>query len=243
MAMTHEKRLEIEALIYKTMDAVDKTHSNSEYYKTLFAKMDDNKFFTFLKRRLPFRFHTQLFKVEPSMSDVFDGFRVLKKPLLEKVNLNYLYKNKDGKAIQSKECLVLYINIKRMKQMRIKKTNTAFSIDNRDMKTGRLLSDDKGGIHSDKEFEANAAIGLENVIIENSRIRADAMKAKIEAYNNINIKGEVSFNDIDVDKTDSLAKNYMNTYLMGCGIMTNMINTDYYTPYTLSEKKSSLREN
>ncbi|MBR1987475.1 MAG: hypothetical protein IKA36_00390 [Clostridia bacterium] len=240
MAITPEKRLEIETLIFKTFDAVDKTKANSQYYHELFAEMSDAQFEKFLRRRLPFRFHTEIFKNEPQMADIFDGFKVLKKPLIEKVKLPYLYQKEDGKVIESKDCLVLYINIKRLKQMLAKKTNTAIEIAKRDMKTGRLLGEDKGGLESDKEFEGAMALGLENTVIENARIRADAMKAKTQSYNNINVKGEVSWKDIDSEKTDSLAKNTFNVYLIGANIHSNLIDEDYYTPHTLERRNKLL---
>lgn len=240
--LTPQLRQQIENVIIKTYDEADKTGANSQYYKELFSKLNDAKFFKLVKQKLPWRFHTEVFKVEPSMSDVFDAFKVLNKPLTEKVKLNYLYKNKDGEAIESKECLVIYINVMRMKQMRIKKTNTAIEIAKRGMHDGRLLSDDKGGLQSNKEFEAAAALGLENTIIENARVKADAMKAKTEAYNNINVKGEVSFEDIDADRTDSIAKNTFNVYLIGCNLHSNLVDQDYYTPHTLNKRKRQMRD-
>ena len=131
---------------------------------------------------------------------------------MERVKLPYLAKDKNGNPIESQECIVGYMNIKRLKQMMAKKTNTAIEITKRDMKTGRLLGEDKGGIESDKEFEGAMALGLENTTIEFSRVKAAAMKAKAEAYNQINVKGEVSFDDIDPEKTDSLSKNTLNVY-------------------------------
>ena len=46
--------------------------------------------------------------------------------------------------------------------MLTKKNNTAIEINNRDMKSGRLLSHDKGGTESNKEFEGalNTAVNL-----------------------------------------------------------------------------------
>lgn len=240
--ITPEKRTAAETLIIKTFDAVDKTGANSQYYKELFAGMSDAQFDRYIRRRLPYRFHTEVFKVEPKMQDVFDGFRVLKKPLLEKVKLPYLYRDSAGNPIESKEALVIYVNIKRMKQMRTKKTNTAIEIDKRDMKTGRLLGEDKGGLQSNKEFEGTAALGLDSTTTEYARVKADAMRAKTEAYNNINVKGEVSFEDISQDKTDSLAKNTFNVYLIGANIHSNLVDEDYYTPYTLNRRKRELRE-
>lgn len=235
--ITKEKRKEIEALIIKTFTALDKSGSNSQYYQNLFSTLSDEKFFKLISGRLPFRLHTAPFVAEPNLSDCKDAMKVLQKPLLEKVNLNYLRKNEKGEAIQSKECLVGYINVKRLKQMMAKKTNAAIEIAKRDMKTGRLLGDDKGGIESDKEFEGAMALNLENVAVEYSRFKAASMEAKAEAYNLINVKGEVSFEEIDTKKSDSIAKNSLNVYLIGANIHSNLVDEMYYTPHTLENRK------
>ena len=128
MAITPSKRKQAEKLIYDTFDAVDKTGTNTEYYKQIFSDMTDDQFYKFAQRRLPYRMIQELFKIEPTMSDIFEAFKVLDKPLIEKLKLPYLYTNKDGVPVESKECLVLYIHLKRMKQMLSKKTNTAMEI-------------------------------------------------------------------------------------------------------------------
>ena len=75
--MTDQTRDKIEALIYKTFDAIDKTGANTQYYREIFANMSNAAFEKFIKRRLPFRVHVDAFKVEPTMNDAFDGFKVL----------------------------------------------------------------------------------------------------------------------------------------------------------------------
>lgn len=235
-----EKRKQCEELIYKTFSAIDPTGANTEYYQKLFSGMSDAQFTKLISGRLPFRYHVSPFNNEPKMPDIINAFKVLDKPLLEKVALPYLAKDNNGKAIESKECLVGYMNIKRLKQMLTKKNNTALEIANRDMKTGRLLGHDKGGLESNKEFEGALALGLENTTAEYARIKAAAMKAKAETYNTINTKGEVSFKDIDTDKTDSIAKNTMNVYLIGANLHSNLIDEDYYTPLSLERKKKRI---
>ena len=237
MAITPNKRKQAEKLIYDTFDALDKTGTNTEHYKQLFAEMSDDQFYKFAQRRLPYRMTQELFKIEPTMSDIFEAFKVLDKPLIEKLKLPYLYKNADGVPIESKECLVLYIHLKRMKQMLSKKTNTAMEIANRDMKTGLLLSDDKGGKESDREFETLAIMNLDYTMDEFIGPKADAMRAKSEMYNTISSKGFVSEKDIRLDKDDSLARNMMNVYLLGCNIHSNLIDEDYMTPLTLKNKQ------
>lgn len=240
-----ETRKQCEKLIYKTFSAIDPTGANTQYYQQLFSDMDDQQFTNLIAGRLPFRYHVAPFDNEPKMPDIFNAFKVLNKPLMEKVKLPYLAKNSNGDPIESKECLVGYLNIKRLKQMLTKKNNTAIEIGKRDMKlTGRLQAEDKGGLESNKEFEGALALGLEYTVDEYSRVKATSMKAKAEAYNTINVKGEVSFDDIDTEKTDSIAKNALNVYLIGANLHSNLIDEQYYNPQTLKRKAKRIeREN
>lgn len=236
--LSTSQRNKIEQIIYDTFDSVDPTHANSDYYKEIFSKMSNDQFYKFLQRRLPFRMHISTFKVEPSMKQIFKAFKVLKKPLIEKVNLNYKFKNKDGVPINTKECLVGYINIKRMKQFLTKKNSVALEIGQRDMKTGLLLNEDKGGKESDREFESLAAYDLNFAMDEFSTIRADAMKAKNEAYNLITTNGILHYDDVTVDKDDSISKNLLSSMLIGANIYSNIVDEDYYTPLTLKNKQA-----
>jgi hypothetical protein len=202
--------------------------------------MSDNDFYKFLQRRLPFRFHTEIFKVEPKMYDIFDAFKLLNKPLLEKVNVPHVFTNDEGIPIQTKECVVVYIHLKRLKQTVAKKTHIAIDIDHRDMRTGLLTKVDKGGKETDREFESLAVMGLEYNMDEFSRSRADALKAVSQMNNVISTKGFVSEKDIDVENDDSLAKNMLNVYLLGAHIMSNLVTEEYMTPYTLRQKKQAI---
>ena len=62
------------------------------------------------------------------MGAIIKGFKVINKPLLEKVKCPYIYVNKDGVPVETKECMVIYINVPRMKQMVIKKNSNAIDI-------------------------------------------------------------------------------------------------------------------
>ena len=233
----NKQRQQAEELIYKVFDTVDKTHTNSDYYKQLFSKMKDNEFEEFCKRRLPFRFHTKAFEVEPKMYDIIDGFKVLNKPLMEKVKLPYVYKNSKGEPIETAECMVVYIHLKRMKQMLTKKNHTSIHTDNRNTKTGLLNGHDKGGKETDREFESLATMGLDYTMDEFARARADAMDAKAQMSSAILSKGYVTDEEIYHNKTDSIAKNLLNSYLIGAHIHSNLIDVNYMTPLTVSKRK------
>lgn len=236
----NKQRQEAETLIYKVMDAADKTKTNSDYYRKLFANMSDDDFLNFCKRRLPFRFHQELFKVEPKMYDITEAFKILNKPLMEKVKLPYVYINKDGEPVETQECLVIYIHLKRMKQMLTKKNSTAINIEKRDMKTGLLTGEDKGGKETDREFESLAIMGLDYTMDEFARPKADAMSAITQMSNAIMSQGYVSEKDLNIPKDDSLAKNLLNAYLIGAHIHSNLVDVDYMTPHTVANKQKKI---
>ena len=235
-----EQRDKAEALIYKVLDTVDKSKTNSDYYRKIFANMTDEDFLKFCKRRLPFRFHQELFTIEPKMHEIFDAFKVLGKPLLERVKLPYVYTNQDGVPVESQEALVIYIHMKRMKQMLTKKNNTAMNIEKRDMKTGLLVGEDKGGKETGREFESLAVMGLEYTMDEFARPKADAMSAMTQMANTIMSKGFVSMDDLQIAKDDSLGKNMLNVYLIGAHIHSNLVDIDYYTPYIARNKQHQI---
>lgn len=230
------KRQKAEELIYKVFDTVDKSGTNSDYYKKIFSNMSDKDFEEFCRRRLPFRFHTKVFDVEPKMHEIMDAFKVLDKPLLEKVKLPYVYINENGEPIETEECVVVYIHLKRMKQMLTKKNHTSINTDKRDMKTGLLTSDDKGGKETDREFESLATMGLNYTMDEFARPKADAMEAMAQMSQSILSKGYVEDADITVTNADSIGKNLMNVYLIGAHIHSNLIDVDYMTPLTAENK-------
>ena len=238
--ITKKQREEVELLLYRTLDAIDPTHTNSDYYRQIFYKMNDNEFYHFFERRLPIRFHYEIFKIEPKMEQIIDAFKILGKPLTEKVNMPHIYKNADGKAVQSQECMVIYLHIKRMQQMVYKKSHVALNIEKRDYKTGMLTAEDKGAKETDREFESLAAYGLDYTMDELSRVRADSMKAAAEMNSIISAKGSVSMNDYNVGKADSIAKNTLNVYLLGCNIMSNLIDINYMTPHTAKNKHNMI---
>ena len=233
-------RQEIEELIYKVYDTIDKTHTNSDYYENIFSKMSDEEFYKFFERRLPLRFHEDAFKIQPKMYEIVDAFKIIDKPLLERVNFPHIYVNSNGKPVQSKECMVIYIHIKRMKQMLSKKNNASMRVGKRDMRTGLLMQEDKAAKETDREFESLASYGLDYTMDEFRTVKADAMQASAEMIATIVDKGSVSQNDYAVTKVDGLARNMLNVYLLGAGVYSNLIDREYMTPLTAKNKQKRI---
>ena len=42
--ITKQQRTQVEELVYKIFDTIDKTKTNSDYYRDLFSKMNDDDF-------------------------------------------------------------------------------------------------------------------------------------------------------------------------------------------------------
>ena len=126
---------------------------------------------------------------------------------------------------------------KKVQQIVTKKSKWSTSVDNRDMKTGRLLGADKGTAISDREFEGLATLGLYNTMYEFAKPKGDALKAKAAMNNAISTKGFVTQQDIPNDLDDSLSRNYLDVCLMSALFETNLTNVDGYTAYTLKQRQ------
>ena len=233
------QRLKAERLIYEVMDILDKSGRNTDFWKEEFSKMSDAQFKSYISNDFPFYFQTGAFK-EPSMKQIVQALDKINVPLLERLYMPYKYKDKNGRPMKTKECLVVYLPIKRMKQLLTKKNGMSISTKTRDMKTGLLTGVDKNGKESDREFESLAICGLDNSIKEFSRSRADSMEDKSVMNNTINNLGQVYLKDLPDDPTDSLSKNLLSTYFIGAQLYTNLVNEDYMTPYTMSLKNKKI---
>lgn len=235
----NKQRLESEKLIYKVMDTLDPSGANTEYWKKEFANMSDEQFKKYISSEFPFYFQTGAFK-EPSMKQISDALDIINTPLLEPIYMPFKYVDKDGNPMRTKEGLVIYIHVKRMKQLLTKKNGMSIDTKSRDMRTGLLTGVDKNGKESDREFESLAISGLTATMKEFSRPRADSMTDKSVMNNTIKALGQVSLNDLPDTIDDSLSKNLLSTYFLGAQLYTNLVNLDYMTPYTYNNKQKKI---
>lgn len=240
MAITKKQREQVEQLIITYFDQLDKSKTNSDYYKKLFSEMTDTEFEKFMKKDYPIRFQMRQSVTEPSMSDIEDSLKAIGVPMLERISMPSVYTDINGNAVQSKECLIVYDNIKKVQQFVTKKNKWALETSNRDMRSGRLIGNDKGTAMSDREFESLATLGLEHTMYEFSKPKADAMMSKAAMNAAISSKGFVTEEDLPNNVEDSLARNMINAYLIGCHLDSNLVDKDGYTPYTLKEKQRQI---
>jgi hypothetical protein len=235
----NKQRLEAERLIYQVFDQLDPSQRNTDYWKELFADMSDEQFKKYISGDFPFYFQTGAFK-EPTMDQINKSLKLLNVPLLESVYMPFKYKDKNGNPMKTKPCMVVYIHMKRMKQILTKKNGMSISTKSRDMRTGLLTGIDKNGKESDHEFESLAISGLYNTMKEFSRPRADAMEDKSIMNNTIKNTGIVYEKDLPEDINDSLSKNLLSTYFIGAQLMSNLVNIDYMVPFTYLNKNKKI---
>ena len=235
----NQQRLKAERLVYQVMDQLDPSGRNSDFWKAEFAKMNDDQFKKYISGNFPFYFQTGAFK-EPTMDQISKALDILKVPLLESVYMPFKYKDANGRPMKTKPCMVVYIHMKRMKQLLTKKNGMSIDTKTRDMRTGLLTGVDKNGKESDHEFESLAISGLYDTMKEMSRSRADAMEDKSVMNNTIKTTGYVSVKDLPEDINDSLSKNLLSTYFIGAQLMSNLVNQDYLLPYTYSLKSKKI---
>jgi hypothetical protein len=232
-------RKKCEEKIYKAFKILDKTGQNTEYYKAKFAKMSDAEFVKFFSTDFPLKFQTKVFEIDPKMTEIMDFLGFLNVPVLEKIQMPFLYTNGEGKGVYTQPVLVVYLTIKRLKQMSVKKSSFSTEISKRDFRTGLLVDVDKNGSSSDRELESMVVFGLDKSLKELITYRGEAMNAKNKFYAQINTVGMVRQSDVPVENEDSIARNLISAYLLGAHLNSNLVNTELYLPRTLKAKKSA----
>lgn len=238
--ITKKQRADIEKTVIEFFDILDKSGVNSNYYKELFSDMSDAQFVKFLSGKYPFKFQMRQSVTEPSMTDIIKACDYTGVPLLEEIYLPYLYTNKDGKAVKTAKCMVGYNHQKKVQQIVTKKSKWSVEVENRDMRSGRLIGADKGAATSDREFESMVTLGLDNTMYEFAKPKADNIRAKTAMNAAISTKGYVTQDDIPNDPSDSLSRNMVDVYMMSALLETNLTNADGYTQYTLKNRHRAI---
>lgn len=148
--LSKNQRAKIEEYIIGFFDILDKSGTNSKYYKDKMAEMTDAQFMKWISKDYPFKFQMRQSVTEPSMSDCVKACDYTGVPLLEEIYLPYLYNDKNGNPVKTAKCLVGYQHLKKEQQIVTKKSKWSVETANRDMKGGRLIGQDKGAAISDR---------------------------------------------------------------------------------------------
>ena len=217
-----DKRKKVEKLILDFMKTIDKSNVNYEFYKNKFSNMSDSEFYNLFKNtKFPIRVHSKGFDTI-KMKDIQETLSLLNVPMYENVNLNYIYKDDNGNAVQTNPCTVGYLHIPKLRQMNVKKSNNGIDISKSNPKTGELVGTSKVVAMTDREFESASIFDLNNTIKEMATFRSDDIQNFNNAYNAIINKGTVNNSDLD-DEYNNLSRKNLFVSLIGSQIDSNLI--------------------
>lgn len=235
-----KKRKEMEDLIYGFFDLFDPTGRNTEYYRNKFKAMDDNQFDKYFKLLFaqddPYLTATMVDYENPvKIENIEKAAEFLNVPLFERVVLPYASSDPNNPVITKHECMVGYLNIKRLQQINFKKLGLSTDVSERNMITGQVTGHDKNSRNSDAETTALLTVGANASLKEFMSARADDMVMKKEMNQKILRDGYVSMADLTDKLVNKTTLNSASVFFLGAGIMNDLITNDYLLPKTVDE--------
>lgn len=238
--MNKAKRKEMEDLIYNFFDLFDPTGRNTEYYRNKFKGMNDAQFDQYFKLLFeqddPYLTATMIDYENPiQIENVEKAAKFLNVPLFERVVLPYASEDPDNPIITKHECLVGYLNIKRLQQINFKKLGLSTDASERNMITGQVTGHDKNSRNSDQETIALLTVGANTALKELMSMRADDMVMKSEMNKKISRDGYVAMNELTDKLSNKTTLNSAAVFFIGAGLMTDLVMNDYFLPKSLED--------
>lgn len=236
-----KKRKEMEDLIYGFFDLFDPSGRNTDYYKNKFKNMSDADFDYYFKQLFaqddPYLTATMVDYENPvELPNIEKAADFLDVPLFEKVVLPYASEDPNNPIITKHECLVGYLNIKRLQQINFKKLGLSTDAGERNMITGQVTGHDKNSRNSDAETTSLLTVGATESLKEFMSARADDMVMKKEMNQRILRDGYVSMSDLTDKLVNKTTLNSAAVFFYGAGIMNDLILDDKYAlPKTMKE--------
>lgn len=230
----------IENMIYETFDALDPSGTNTTKYRLLFSSMSDTEFAKYMKEFLAaegeyFMLDIVEFEHDLKMEYCEKAAKVLGIPLMEYVYMPHLSMDKSHCVVSKEKCLVGYINVKRTQQLVHKKNGLSTSNDKVSALTGQVVRKDKNARSSDIEASMLVSLGADKILQELHGPRADDPVMKRQMNQSIATKGYVMLDELDNLPTNKVTLNTINTYLLGMGLISDIVTPSYILPKTSHE--------
>lgn len=227
----------IEKMIYDTFDALDPSGTNTSKYRMMFAGMNDQQFAKFMKDFLAsdgeyFMLDIVEFDHDLKMEYCEKAAKVIGIPLMEYVYMPHLSMDKGNCVVSKQKCLVGYINVKRTQQLVHKKNGLSTSNDKVSALTGQVVRKDKNARSSDIEASMLVSLGADKILQELHGPRADDAVMKRQMNQSIATKGYVMLDELDNLPTNKVTLNTINTYLLGMGLISDIVTPTYILPKT-----------
>ena len=228
MAITKNKRNEMEKLIYVVFDKLDPTNINTKKYKDLFKSMSDIQFDIFFKELFKNEDEYLVWDIvdyerDAKIEQIEEAAKVLNVPLFEKVVMPFINNDLDNPVVTKYEVPVGYAHLKRMQQLLTKKNTQSTEISTRSAMTGQVVGKDKNARESDQENFSLLSVGAIDALRELNGPRADDMVMKNELYSAISQKGYVSLNELTNNTENKTTLNLIDVYFIAMGIKTDLV--------------------
>lgn len=228
------KRKEAENILYKVMDALDPTGTNTKWYRELFSTMSDKKFKDLMMDmfndfNLNFILQIKDFEREVTLEHCEKAAKVLNIPLEENLIMPFLNMDKSNPVVTKYPVIVGYHNEGRTQQTNAKKNSTSIHNTQRSAITGQVVGVDKNGRSSDQENMALALLGGTNILKELNGFRADGIKRNDFAVAQIANTGQCDLDEIEAHAgiEDRTTLNAVDMMFLGMHLKTNLVSPDY----------------
>ena len=226
--MTPEKRKKMEDTIYGFFRTIDPSGLNEKHYREKFSGMSDSQFDSFFKGffqdpKAYLVLHTVDYEAPISMEGIEATSKKYNIPLFEYVYLPHVTMDLENVVRTPLPVPVIYLNIKRTQQTVAHKNGLSIHTDQRSPLTNQLVGKDKNGRSSDLENTMLVSMGLTNCLAELNGPRADDSVMKMNMQLQIAQNGMYSLSESESNVENKATLNTVNTYLLGMGIRSDLI--------------------
>lgn len=228
-------------VIYKFFSAYDTSGTNTKKYKDMFEPMSDAKFKSFFDSFVANEDMYLILDVVDyehtiRLEDIKRAAKSIDIPLFEYVYMPHITMNKNIIISTPEPVPVGYIHIKRTQQTVMKKNGLSTDIDQRSAMTGQVTGSDKNGRETDLENTLLLSTGLVDTLKELNGPRADDIVMKNEMLREIAANGFVRYSDLSYDISNKTTLNTINTFLLGMGIKSDLVNKGLMLSSTLKDE-------
>lgn len=238
--MAVRNRKQIEQLIYDTFDALDPSGNNTDKYRNIFSSMNEKEFESFFKEFLKsdeenFTLDIVEFEHDLRMENCEKAAKVIGIPLMEYVHMPHLTMDKSRVIVSKEKCLVGKLPVKRTQQFLFKKNGLSISDEKVSSLTNQVTDKDKNARDSDIEASLLVSLGANNILQELHGPRADDPVMKRQMNQSISTKGYVMLEELENIPTNKVTLNTVNTFLLGMGLISDLVTSTYILPKTSEE--------
>jgi hypothetical protein len=216
------KRQIVEEYIYKYVDMVDPTGSNTDRYKRIFSKMSDAQFHDFMTKLKNKKATLYIIappgKVTIELNNLFKAAKELNIDFFEQIWLTDRHTGK--RYLTPNKYMVVNIPIRRLRQYLKHKMRLPNSDMKTDPLTGQVILEDRAATLSFVEVQELYAYNFKNTLLELFKIRGGDKNAYADLKNKINEVGSASLNDV---APNSLVRStvVLSQFLNACMIANN----------------------